>query len=818
MGTYIKIALRSLHREKLYAAINILGLALAIACAIVLSLYLQGELTYDRYNVNHAKIFRIVNEFNTNGSLSTYALTSPMLGPMLKEQYPDIVEDFVRLQPFNLQTQSGSTLRYEDQAYYWEGTYAADKNVLDVFTLDTIYGDPATAMSKPASIAISETVAQRYFGNENPIGKSLQMENGRPLDITLVFADQPANTHLKFEVLIARGPDQTIDNTTLRRATLWNISTYTYLVLPANFSPDAWSRINTEFYDKNMAELGRAPQINGTWRSWIEPLTQIHYHSVAGGYDQPVGNRFYLYGFAAVAIFIVLVACINYVNLATARATRRARAVGVQKILGAERGSLILQFMLEAFLFTLIATVVGIAIVEVTLTFAPVANLIGKPLRLDLVEQPEIGAAIFGFALVVGLLAGLYPAFYLSSWAPLSALVGRSRAGKGAIRFRQGLVFAQFAISIAVIAGTLLMAAQMRYISNLGLGFAKENRVVITLRGLTLIEQRAALINELLSQQGVLGASYGGSMMGQAMGSNVAQFENNEGTMQPMIVSHMGVGENFIETMGMSIAQGRAFSQRFLTDVGASFVVNEALVATLGWTEPIGKRMTLGTLSGRVIGVVRNFNFKSLHSPVEPFVMYRMPEDAYAAVPEAQRPFAREQLVLNIAGENIGRTLSSIQDVFKRMDPVHPFEFTFLDESLDKLYTSETQLMRLIGLFAGICIFIACLGLFGLAAFTTEQRTKEIGIRKVLGASTAQIILLLSRNVLLLVAGAAVVASLAAFLAIDQWLAGFAYRAPINPFVFVAATAAAALVAFATIALQSFRTARADPVDALRYE
>lgn len=818
MGAYIKIALRSVYREKLYAAINIVGLALAIACAIVLSLYLQGELSYDRYHVNHDKIFRIVNEFNTNGSLSTYALTSPMLGPMLKEQYPDVVKDFVRLQPLNLQSQSGVSLRYEDQSFYWDGVYAADKNVFDVFSVEPIYGDPATAASKPGSIAISETMAERYFGNENPIGKTLQMENGQPLPVTLVFADLPANVHLKWQALIVRGPDQTIENTTLRRASLWNIGNYTYLVLPANFSPDAWTRINTEFYDRNMAELGRSAQINGTWRGWIEPLTQVHYHSVAGTYDQPVGNRFYLYGFAAVAIFIVLVACINYVNLATARATRRARSVGVQKILGAERGALILQFMIEAFLFTLIATILGIAIVEVTLTFAPVENLIGKPLRLDLVEQPLIGAGILAFALGVGLLAGLYPAFYLSSWAPLSALVGRSRAGKGAIRFRQALVFVQFAISIAVIAGTLLMASQMRYISSLGLGFAKENRVVITLRGLNLVERRPALVNELLTKPGVLGATYGGAIMGQAMTANVAQFENNEGTMQPLIVSHMGVGDNFLETMGMTVKEGRGFSQRFLTDVGASFVVNEALVTTLGWTEPIGKRMSVGTLSGRVIGVVRNFNFKSLHSPVEPFVMYRMPEDAYAAVPEQQRPFVRQELVLNIAGENIARTLSSIEDVFKDMDPVHPFEFNFLDESLDKLYTSEKQLMRLIGLFAAICIFIACLGLFGLAAFTTEQRTKEIGIRKVLGASTGQIIFLLSRNVLQLVGAAAVVAWLAAYLAIDQWLAGFAYRAPISPLIFVAATAAAALVAFATIALQSYRTARADPVGALRYE
>lgn len=811
MGTHLKLALRNLYREKLYALINIAGLSIAIACCIVLALYLRGELTYDHSNVNYKKIYRVVNEFTTNGTAQSFAVTSPVLGPMLKEAYPE-VKDYVRFRPV-LSSGPGENevvYRHGDQSYYWDDVYFADPNVFKVFTFKILYGNPATALTQPNTIAVSETFARRYFGNKNPVGETMMSSNNIPLRITLVFADQPPNTHLKYDVLGSMSNFHTPDNTTMRRRSLWGVGIYTYLVMPANYNPDDFATISKDFFAKNMAAQGRA--LNSTWRAWVQPLASIHYHSTVN-YDLPRGNIFYLYGFAAVGLFILAVASINYINLATARATKRARGVGIRKILGAERRSLIAQFLSEATVFTVIAAVFGVVIVEIVLTLAPVQMLFGKPLVFNLMHEPGVTAAILLGSICLGLLSGVYPALYLSSWAPLTALVGRFTGGKGSIRFRQILVFAQFAISIAVIASTLLMAAQMRFVANKKLGFQKQNRIMVTLRGVKLIEQEPTLKTELKKNAHILGVTTSSAMMGQTMPVNLFKVEANDGSMQTQGFSHMAVGDDFIEVMGMHLVDGRDFSKKLLTDVGTTFVVNQAFVRKMGWTEPLGKRIG----DGRVIGVVQDFNFKSLHSVIEPFAMTPI-QNNFDNVSAAVRPFLQRLLVLDVAGSDLPATLKFVQDKMAQFDPSHPFEFEFVDDSLNKLYASERQLMALIAIFAGICIFVACLGLFGLAAFTTEQRTKEIGIRKVLGSSSLQIVFLLAKGILALVLVGAVVASIGAYFAMDQWLAGFAYRAPIDPLVFVVATAAALLVAFLTIALQSYKAASADPVDALRYE
>lgn len=816
MGTYLKIAWRSIHREKLYALINIAGLGLAIACCIVLGLYLKSELTYDRYNVNYKQIYRVENEFVTVGSANQIALTSAVLGEMLKETYPDDVLDYVRFQPASLGAANTVLIRHDDDSYYWDNVFFADDNVFKIFTFDVIYGDPDTALVDPASIAVSETFARRYFGDENPIGETVTTDANRPLTISLVYADQPDNTHLKYDALLSYNADFLAgpQNPTARRAQLTGVAAYTYLLLPEGYDPQDFEPLMEDFYQKNIASI--LTSIGGSWRGWLDPLADIHLNADVG-YDQPTGNRYYIYGFAAVGIFILLVAAINYVNLATARATRRAHSVGIRKILGANRWALMAQFIGEAMLFAVLAAIVGVVLVEVVLTFSPLETLIDKHLSLDFVTQPWLAGVILGFSLLLGAAAGLYPAFYLSSWAPLTALVGESKASKGNIRFRQILVFTQFAVSIAVIAATLLMSAQMHFIQNKSLGFSTENRLVITVRGADLIDELPAIINDLKTDSHILSVTTSPTLMGEVFPLNILGFENNEGVMQRIVVSHSPVGENFLEAMDMKLVAGRDFSQRLLTDVGQSAIVNEAMVRNMGWDEPLGKRVQLPGGEGRVIGVVADFNFQSLHKGVEPFVMYPDNLDTSQMAP-INRPFARRFLMLNIAGDEMSATLRMLQDKFAELDPAHPFQYRFLDDALNDLYVSEQSLMRLIGILAVICILIACLGLYGLSSFTTEQRTKEIGIRKVLGASAAQIIVLLSRNILLLVVAGAVAASIGAWFAIDQWLSGFAYRAAINPMVFIVSTIVAAAVAFVTIALQSYSTARADPADALRYE
>jgi putative ABC transport system permease protein len=397
-------------------------------------------------------------------------------------------------------------------------------------------------------------------------------------------------------------------------------------------------------------------------------------------------------------------------------------------------------------------------------------------------------------------------------------LVNGIRAGKGNICFRQILVLIQFIITVSVIACTLLMALQIRYVSRKPLGFDKENRVIITLRGADLIDKMPTIRKELFKNSSILGISTSSHIMGQDTPINVAMIDNNDGVLEETSIKHIMVGDEFLEVMGMQLSEGRDFTKKLLTDVGNTFVVNETMVKKMGWGQPLGKRIQLGMSSGRVIGVVKDFHFASLHNKLEPFALHRFVDTQN--IPVQQRPRMQRLLILNIAREEISKTLGFLEEKFAEFDPRHPFKFEFMDDSLDQLYLSEQRLMKLIGIFAGACILISCMGLFGLAAFTTEQRSKEIAIRKVVGATTCQIITMLSKGILLLVFGGAVIASLIAYYAMDEWLIDFAYRISINmnSWVFLVSAVVAAAVAFITIALQSFKTAQANPVEALRYE
>jgi putative ABC transport system permease protein len=808
MKRYLKIALRQLAREKLYTLLNVSGLALGIACCLVLGLYLWGELTYDRHHVNHERIYRIATHLKySDGHSSDMAITSSPFGPMMAAEYPEYFKSYVR---FRALSRPHMTLfRSEEQKAYWSDVYLADESAFEMFTHKIVYGDPRTALTKPASIAISRRMAQRYFGNENPVGHVLTMDEWKPLNVTLVFEDLPQNSHLRYDALVSyfgEGGEVPTDFTErLQHLLSYGVFEYTYVELADGADPRDYARLSEAFNEKYTKAALQTT--NFELRTWIEPLASIHLSSELE-YDQPHGNRMYLYAFAAVAILILGLACINYVNLATARAAQRTRAVGLRKILGAGRASLIAQSLGESVLFALLATVLGVMLVEVLLSFPAVSALFGKTLTLDLFGRPLLALGVLAFGIGVGLAAGLYPAVYLSSFMPLTALVGRYRPG--GLRLREALVFVQFAISIGVIACTLLMGQQMRFIAHKGLGFDKENRLLLTLRDRSLVERESLIVNELKKRPGVLGVATSLTMMGRDMPHMSGKAENNEGVMTPLDFSFFPVGDDFIQVMGIEVVQGRDFSRRLLTDVGSAYIVNEAFVRTMGWSNPLGKRVGIGAggmYPGPVIGVVRDFNYKSLRTSIEPFVMVRnFTEDK------------DRLMIVNIAPEGIRETLRDIQKLFAELDPARPFEYTFLDEDLGRLYSSEERLLRLTGIFAGICILVACLGLFGLAASATEQRTREIGIRKVLGASTLSIILLLARRALVLIGAGAAVASLVAWLSMQQWLSGFAYRAALNPLYLLLAALGAGAVALLTIALQSWRTAHGDPNDALRYE
>jgi len=814
MRGYFVVLFRNLTRERLYTAINIAGLSMGVACCLVLGLFLKSELTYDRHFEGYQDIYRIENEFNTNGTSDKFGVTSEALGPMIAADYPQAIKAYVRFRPNA--NQGGVVVRRGDTVFYWEHSYFADPNVFEVFRHDIIAGDPKTALVEGSNIAISETAAKKYFGDENPIGQTLTTDSGDARKVALVFRDLPPNTHLKYDLLYSYNLPflRLNDNPTVRRQQLTGIGVYTYLQMQPGFRPADWENLSSEFTDKYMTDMLK--QVNSAWRSWLQPLADVHLHSEVT-YDRPVGNLMYLYGCAAIALVILAIACINYMNLATARATRRARSIGIRKILGASRMKLALQFLGEAILFALIALVLGVVLVEVVLKFTPINQLMDGQVGLNLLQQPHLALLLVGLAIGIGVLSGAYPALYLSSWAPLTALTGKQLAGKGNLAMREFLVLVQFTITALAIACTLLMMAQMRYIANRPLGFEKHNRLVITLRGSTTLEKIPAIRNELLRDSHIRNVAVTETIPGTStVPVNLAQVENEDGTMAPGQLVNFPIGEGYEEVLGLKLLQGRLLGTRLLTDVGSNLLVNEAMVRKMGWSNPIGKRINVRGQSGRVVGVVRDFNFKSLRTLVEPAVMYRAPLDL-SQVQEMNKPYLQRYLILDIAATEIPKTLEYAENVLKEADARHPFEYEFLDSSLDNLYKAEVRLTRLIGIFAGVSILIACMGLFGLAAFTTEQRTREIGTRKVLGATSWQIVTLLARRILALVVIASVLAAVGAYFAIDEWLTSFAYRGSINPLIFLLATAVAATVAFVTVALQSWKTASADPVEALRH-
>jgi putative ABC transport system permease protein len=818
LSSAFKISLRSLYREKRYAAINIVGLSLAIACVVILGLYLRSEFTYDQHYAGYENIYRLESEFEVNGKVDTYAFTARMAGALLKQDNPEI-EEVVRFQ-----RNVDMMMTHDGKAFFWSRTFFATPNVFRVFKHRILYGDPDTALDEPSTAAINETVARTYFGNANPIGEIITTDANTQYRITLVFADQPENTHFKYNILFSANSPAFPDPVSLaeQQRTLFGFGFFTYLKMRAGYDPAQWPAVSQAFYDKHMKERGA--ELGSLWRSWLQPLASIHLHSTVVNYDDPRGNLYYLYALSAVALFILLVACINYMNLATARAAKRAREVGMRKILGSSRKALIAQFLSESLLYSVIALAIGLMLVELAFYFTNINTLLHKPLALRLTQNPQLLLYAALFSLAVGVLAGLYPALYLSSWQPLSALVGNKNSGKTSASFRSALVFVQFTISVVVIASTLLMAQQMRYIANKDLGFERVNKLVVPLRGFKAIQQTAIMKNDLMknpritgvaASARITGVATSAQMLGGQVASEIVPMETVDGKMEPNNVNNMSVDADFMNVMKLELTAGRGFDQRLLTDIGANIIVNEALVERMGWgDQALGKKI----LDGRVIGVVKDFNFASLHQRIEPFVMGTFPDNFLESVLEVNKPFLTMNLIISITGENVRDTIAFIEQTLTGFDPGHPFEFSFFDQTLDALYQSEDSLMKLVGIFAAVCIFISCLGLYGLAAFTTEQRTREIGIRKVLGASAGQIVALLSRSVLKLVLVGALLASVMAWLAINEWLSGFAYRAGINPLAFVVAALGALVVAYATIALQAHKTARSDPSVSLRYE
>lgn len=806
MFTNFKITLRSMVRERFYVGINVLGLAVAFVCSFLIGLHVHSELTSDQHVPQHEKVYRAtIDLINSDGSTS-FALMSQFMAPTLALQNPAI-EDFVR---FRTQP-TESLVRIKGESYYWDSIYQADENVFEIFGHDAIFGDSVTALQDPGAIAISNSFNQIYFNGANSIGEIITV-NDQDYRVTLVFEDPPENTHLKYDALLSINGLVYPDSDALPMS-LFTVNTYTYLIMPEHYDTARFSEFFDEFWQRVNGEIMQGSGISIAMH--ITPIADVHY----GGqveYDQPTGNIFVVYAYAIVGFLILFVACVNYVNLATARSSRRLREVGVRKILGVGRRSLISQFLMESVGITLAAVIMALAIVEI-LVRLEISGLVASGLSAGLYRDPALLALMLGAGVAVGLLAGAYPAFWISSQFVLSSISNRS-ANRSDSVLRKVLVIFQFAVTVSVLACSFLVVGQIRFIENAPLGFQTENRLVLLVKGNEAIVRTPVLATRLEELAQVDSTSFTILDPGVGYSSGNWLLENNSGAMESRFLSFQNVDMNYLDVMEMELVAGRFFRE---TGGVKQVVVNQTLVERMGWENPLGKRSGLpGDAEGSeiVVGVVKDFHFSGMQSEIGPLILRpSFPERFGSANPQA-RYDQTARITIALANNPDTLILRQIENVWHDTMPELPFDYKYLSDLIGEQYVAETRIMNVVGYFAAICVFVSCLGLLGLSAYSTERRTREIGVRKVLGASIGQIMGMLFRDIFMLVFIGSVIASFISYFSINAWLENFAYRDEISFIVFPVSAAMAVLAAFVTMALQAWSTVSRNPVYALRYE
>jgi len=805
-SNYLKIAVRNLLRHRLYSLLNVLGLATGMAVCALILLWVQDELSYDRFHEHADRIYRITVSVTSPEGPMEAPVAAGVIGPALRQDVAGVAAA-ARLWRAGDNTLIGAgEKRFYEDDFYW-----ADPEIFDVFTFPLLRGDPETALAAPNSVVITGETARKYFPEEDPMGKTIRVGDAEDYRVTGVLEEIPAHSHRRFDFLGSASTTRIDEQEFLLR---WTAGRYsTYLRLQEGSDPAQIEAGLRRIVEENIGEMLKQFGVGFAYK--LQPLTEIHLHSHLIGEVGVNGDIAYVYAFSAIAAFVLLIACINFTNLATARSAGRAREVGVRKVAGAYRRQLIGQFLGESLLICALGLVVSLALIEVLLPFFN--DLAGKELRLEYASDAWILGALAGMALIAGLAAGSYPAFFLSSFEPASVLKGTGQPAVGKARFRSILVVAQFAISTGLIVGTLIISAQIDYIRSKDLGFEEENVVTIPLRTDAMRRRWEAIRADLLRNPDVLGVGACSDLPGQ-VGNKRSIWKKGAPPEEVLILSMMQVDYDFVRTVGVKVIEGRSFSREFGGDAAGAYLVNEAAVRLLGEGPAVGKEIGepdtegpgLGDFSP-ILGVVKDFHFTSLHTPIEPLVLELVADEQGAADNFGY-------LAVRIRPGNLSNALASLEETWERHAGSAPFEYAFLDEELDQLYRAEERLGKVLRTFAGLAIFVACLGLFGLASFTAEQRTKEIGIRKALGASVANIVLLLSKEFTKLVVVANAIAWPAAYLGMREWLEGFAYRVDLGPGMFVLGGIVALAIAWLTVSWQAIRAALANPVDALRYE
>ncbi len=798
LKNYLKIALRNLKRQKGYTFINVAGLAVGLACCLLIVLYVQDERSYDRHHENADRIFRLTIEY-TGDDGTHWAPIGPPVGQAFKAQMPE-VEQIARIFPFG----SRAVLQVEDQQFEESGGVYADSTVFEVFTLPLARGNPATALAAPGSIVLSERIARKYFGDDDPMGHAVTVTGWRDMTVTGIMKDVPPTTHLPFDFMVSMQTFYDQAGDWVEQARTW-AGFYTYVLLREAHQTETITQKAPAFV--NTFFEGRFEQpADEVMRFVLQPLPEIHLHSKLEKEYRANSDVLYVYVFSAIALFVLLIACINFVNLATARAATRMREVGVRKTLGAQRLQLARQFLGEAALMAAMALVLaGVLIV----LWLPVFNhLTGKALTLADLQDPGLLLGLTGMALLTGLISGAYPAFVISGFRPTQALrgAGASKASQPAL-LRKGLVVFQFAISIFLLIGTAVVLNQLTFFRTKQLGFDKERVVHVRLGGELndAIENNLETVKqELLRHPAILTVSMAADVPGERYSLENMTVDGHRDDEETMMRIAWGVDHDYIETLGIELAAGRDFSREAPADTNA-WIVNEAAARRLGLDDAVGRVMRWGNYAGPIVGVAKDFHFASLHHEIEPLVI-------------PLRPGVGGMLLARVQGEQMPGALAALEATLNDLVPGQLFRYSFVADDFDLLYRNEDKLRDVFGYFAAIAIFIACLGLFGLAAFTAEQRRKEIGVRKVMGATVPQIVLLLSKEFTVLVGIAFVVAAPAAYFAMQRWLEDFAYRVEISWPIFLIAGLAALGIAWLTVSYQSIKASVANPVESLRYE
>lgn len=794
LQNYLKVALRTLVKNRSFSIINIAGLAMGISTCILISLYVLDEVSYDRFNVNADRIYRVTELLHLPTETRHQTVTSPPMAPALANEFPEVLK-FTRL------SYSSRTISYKENKFEDTRILYADSSLFQVFTFPMIKGNPDKALVEPYSVVLTEDAAKKYFGIEDPVNKIMALSDTLTLTVTGVVKNIPQNSHFRFDAVMSRSTITQMMNG--RPEDNWyNNGYYSYILLPQNYDIHQLEAKVPAFLDKAMGKDRK----QSIWYDFIfQPLKSIHLHSTSL-FDIGVnGNIKYVYTFTVIALLVLLIACANYINLATAKSVNRIKELGMRKVIGARKKQLVVQLLSESFLITLVAFVVAIGVVSASLPeFNTFTN---KTLSMGVLLRPDVLTIIVSIFLLISLIAGGYPALLMSSVSPLRAMKEYGRQGGSGALVRKGLVVFQFSMSIILISSTLVIFRQMDYMRNRNLGLQKDQVMSVSIPS-RLGGKTQLIRQELSTVPGVISAS-ASSFSFAAGTSNIAVLPEGAAENEITSESVTAIDADFIPTLGLTLVAGRNFQKGNVADDSSAFIVNEAAVKHFNWGTPeqaLGKKLDWGLgKRGEVIGVVRDFNFTSLHNAIDPLILHVYPEWFGF-------------ISLKIGGDNISATIKGIEARWKQLDPDGSLNYSFMDDDFNKLYRAEEQTRTIVGLLATLAISIACLGLFGLAAFIAEQRTKEIGIRKVLGANVGGIIALMSKDFLKLILIAFIIAVPVAWYACSQWLMGFAYQTDITWTIFAIAGSSAAIVALLTVSFQSAKASLMNPVKALRTE